>query len=454
MGKGVLLETVTLKQRIALLYSSDRNAFLIKGSIGILLISIFGRGVAFGVQIFLARVLGVQQYGIYIYVIEWVTFLTLFTSFGLDTTLLRFVPDYQVKKEWGSFRGVILWSNQLAFGISLGVGILGLVIISLLKTSMAQQVYNTFLIGWGILPFFTAIKLCQAVLRSLRKVIFAQLLESVLRLLLLVFLVVVLTFGILESVNAQMAMILNALAYIVTFTIGFVWMYRQLPVNAKKNIPQFHTSKWLRVTVPLFLIAGANMLFRQTDKLMVGMFLGTTAAGIYATSSRIAVLLMFGVNAVNIVIAPMISELFAKKQIYILQQTVTLAAIGIFLFTVPMAILMVVFGEAILNLFGAEFLVGYAVLVILVIGQSITALTGSVSFLMMMTGYQNRAAQISGGVAILNVVLNMIFIPILGIEGAAVATMVSLSLWHILLFVYVKRHIGIDPTIFSIMKMH
>ena len=48
----------------------------------------------------------------------------------------------------------------------------------------------------------------------------------------------------------------------------------------------------------------------------------------------------------------------------------------------------------------------------------------------------------SGSAALLNVALNVLLIPIIGIEGAAVASLVSITLNAVLLWYYLRQHSG------------
>nr|WP_277879386.1 polysaccharide biosynthesis C-terminal domain-containing protein [Coleofasciculus sp. FACHB-712] len=99
-------------------------------------------------------------------------------------------------------------------------------------------------------------------------------------------------------------------------------------------------------------------------------------------------------------------------------------------------------------LFGSSFVEGLPALVILTVGQMVNALSGSVGFLMTMTGHQREAALIIGSSAILNVVLNAALIPYLGINGAALSTALTTALWNIIMLVYVNKQLKINSTIF------
>ena len=75
-------------------------------------------------------------------------------------------------------------------------------------------------------------------------------------------------------------------------------------------------------------------------------------------------------------------------------------------------------------------------------GRLISSFSGSVGNILQMTGNQNIYAIILLIGAILNVVLNLIFIPLYGINGAAIASMSSLIVWNLSMVLVVKQKFG------------
>ncbi|MCA9836212.1 MAG: polysaccharide biosynthesis C-terminal domain-containing protein, partial [Trueperaceae bacterium] len=81
------------------------------------------------------------------------------------------------------------------------------------------------------------------------------------------------------------------------------------------------------------------------------------------------------------------------------------------------------------------------------IGQAVSAFSGSVGFLMSLTGHHNQAALFVLGVLLLNVSLNFLLIPQFGMNGAAVATSASFIIWNMAALFYVLRTLKINPTV-------
>ena len=108
----------------------------------------------------------------------------------------------------------------------------------------------------------------------------------------------------------------------------------------------------------------------------------------------------------------------------------------------PIFIAILIFPSFVLDFFGEEFTAGVIPLIILAIGQIINALCGPVMYLLNMTGKEKQARNIIIIASIINVALNLSFIPFYGLIGAAIATVVSTVVWNIMAVFQIKREYG------------
>jgi O-antigen/teichoic acid export membrane protein len=95
--------------------------------------------------------------------------------------------------------------------------------------------------------------------------------------------------------------------------------------------------------------------------------------------------------------------------------------------------------------FGNEYTIGATVLVFLSIAQFVNVGTGPVGNLLVMTGNQKIWFKISLTAFLLSIICNIIFIPRYGIEGAAVSTLISISILFLLGLIAVKKYLHIWP---------
>lgn len=393
--------------------------------------------------------MGAEQYGIYAYVLTWITLLFLLSRLGLDVMLIRYVAAYRANREWGLLRGVILMSSQYGLLASLIVGGIAAGVIWFLRPALESEMVFAFWVGCFLLPLFVLSGLCQSALSGLKHVVLAHMPNRIVRQSLLALAVIAASrfFGI--EITGATALLLTVAAVLGGFGIGLYWLWRHLPGAVWQSAAVYRSREWLLTALPLMLGAGAFMLTQKTDTLMIGAMLGTKEAGIYVVASRIAEFTMFG-GAVTAIAAPHMSEFFVHQKQRELQRVVSLATWGAVAFAIPFAIFIFLRGNWLLGIFGSDFLIGYWALVFLVGGQVANAMTGPIGVLMNMTGHQNQLLGILVVALVANAILNYFFILNLGIEGAALATALVKMGWNVAAVLYVYRKFGINCFVFRL----
>jgi O-antigen/teichoic acid export membrane protein len=132
----------------------------------------------------------------------------------------------------------------------------------------------------------------------------------------------------------------------------------------------------------------------------------------------------------------------------LLQQVTLLVS----LLTLPIAFVFIAFPQRILWIFGAEFSTGAGALVILVLGQFASVITGSVVYALMMTGHEGTARNVTMLGASSNLVFNLVLVPVYGMYGAAVGTALSTVLLNIAALYAVYRALSITSIPIRILR--
>jgi O-antigen/teichoic acid export membrane protein len=128
---------------------------------------------------------------------------------------------------------------------------------------------------------------------------------------------------------------------------------------------------------------------------------------------------------------------------------ITKSSRGMLLITLPVVLVLVLFGEVIIRLaFGAAYEKAYVPLVILCVGQLVNASIGSVRSILNMTGNEHDTTRVLVIGAIVNLLLNFTLTPVWGMNGAAMATTVTLILWNVLMWRSVRTRTGLESSPF------
>jgi O-antigen/teichoic acid export membrane protein len=335
------------------------------------------------------------------------------------------------------------------------VGILGGLVLVLVVLALGSRLHRdlarTVLVAAPLLAVLMLQLLFEARLRSLRRVILARTPLEVAQPLLIIALTGVLFSVQQRRLDSPTAMLATLVAVCFTTAVTYVLFRRIIPVAALSCSPRYRTGPWLRASIGLWLMSSSLLLMAQIDVLAVGWLMGTTDAGIYSAAARTARFVGFGLTAVTLAAAPVIAMLHTQQRLQELQRLISLAAVGILVGTVPLGLVAVLFGDHVLECFGAEFARGHTALIVLVAGQLINGFAGLGGLLMNMTGHQKPAAIVVAVAALLDLVLLFVLIPRFGLVGAAAATTITMTFWITALAWLARRRIGIRPTALSIL---
>jgi len=144
-------------------------------------------------------------------------------------------------------------------------------------------------------------------------------------------------------------------------------------------------------------------------------------------------------------LAPQLARLYNAGEKEKLQRVVTLSVRAVCAISLPVALVLIVWGEPIVGfVFGNEYSGAADALAILCIGQLINTSAGSVGAVLSMTG-NDQLVFIGALLALtVNTVLALVLIPAYGLTGAAVSFAVSISTWNIFLSIMAWSKLGIN----------
>ena len=435
-----------LKER---LMRKDLMAQFVVGSGGSLFIRVVSSGVAFGSTIILTRLLGLADFGTYALTISWLTALVLIGRLGFNQAATRYIASYASLKEWGKLRGFVVYCVRMVSKSSVVVSAVCIGLLLLFGDAIKayfqdDSVYNTFFIAMAILPLVAHLELNEGILDGFKRVVQSQLPMRLLRPALLATGLLVLFYltsigqkeyeidGVMVNVlTAETAMTVNLCATIIALIFSVRLRQNALPTEVHRAQIEYSKKEWFSTSRDMMLSTAFYIILVQADVMMLGILVGEEAAGLYTVASRIATLLVLALTSVNAILQPIASALYSNNKFDELQRMVSLGATGVFIISL-LGCVVLYFGADYLHLiFGEEFRQTDELLRILIIGQLVNAFAGPAVLLLNMTKHQRDAALIMAVGAVLNLILNVIFINWLSTPGAAIATATTTVLWNV-----------------------
>ena len=178
----------------------------------------------------------------------------------------------------------------------------------------------------------------------------------------------------------------------------------------------------------MMLVISAQMLIHRSDIVLLGLLSSASDVGLYSAGAKLAQAATIAMMALNIVFSPRAAEAFHQNDTSglcnLYGKIMKLQAIS----TATMAICIALGAQVVLNFIGTEYAQALPVVYVLLTGYVLNAFWGPVPFLMIMTKYEDQAMWITFAAALLNIMLNIVLIPVYGIVGAAISTVIALNL--------------------------
>ncbi len=193
------------------------------------------------------------------------------------------------------------------------------------------------------------------------------------------------------------------------------------------------------------IAAAVEIGLEWIDVLLVGALTSAEAAGIYAVVTRSARAGEVVQQAARVAVGPQISAALARGDLPRAQEIYGVVTAAMIWLAWPFYLVVAVFADSLLSLFGPGFSSGATSLVILVGAMGIATAAGTVQTIVLMGGRSRWQLADKTGALVLNIVLNLLLIPIWGIEGAAVAWAATILADTAVVVFQVQRLMGVRP---------
>jgi len=421
------------------------------GSITAFIGRFIGTALNYFYSILLARYLGVRLMGVFFLGITILNILSNFVMLGLDQSLLKFVSISLSQSNYTKAKKLIVFSIKiiLIFSIILGV------FLFLFKKTLSiyifhDEVLNTVFVFIAIiLPIFSLYTLLSETLKAFKKIALVVFSQNFIFPVITISTFLGLYFLGLRLKAALMAYLIGSL--VTVFLI--VHFYKMLLIKEDMKNVIINKKELFSVSIPVYWVSIMTIFMWWTDIIMLGIFETPKEIGIYTAATKTAAFVAFFLMAVNYILPPIVAQLYSKRELNELELLVRRTARWNLIFSLLVTSIFFLFGKEILSLYGKEFTLAYIPLLLLSFGQIINAGVGSVGYILVMTGFQNKLVYISSAAAILNVILNAILISLFSIKGAALATGITLIVWNLTAAYFVYKDVKIKAFSDSFMKI-
>lgn len=406
---------------------------------------IVGLGTAFLVSVLLARFLGASGLGVFALAATTTTIAGIVGRVGLDMAMLRFASAAAYQDDWYVVSGVYRAGMRIAL-LASGAATAALM---LLAPILSHRLFDdpaamepTRIMALTILPTTVAI-LHGEMLKALKLTGVASfVLASAPPSINLVVLGIA-ALSIKGGFNPTQATWAALLAGIIVSATA-MWLWRRHTPQLRNLRGSFEIRRLLGTSLPLFWVASMSLIISATDIVMLGIWTTSEEVALYSAALKLSALVGFPLVAINAIATPQLSGFYATND----HKRMELVARGATLFAGLLALLISalfwIAPKLVLGVFGQEFTAAALALVIITVGRFIHSATGPVGVLLIATGREKLLRNFVAAAALANIALNILLIPRYGIEGAAIASALSLAGMKISILYFVNRKLKIS----------
>ena len=372
-------------------------------------------GVGLFVNVWIARYLGPEQFGLWNFAIAFVALFGAFATLGLDNIVVReLVKNPERQNE---LLGTAFVLKLIGAVIAL---ILAMVAISFVRTGETLTLWLVALSAAGfIFQSFNVIDFYfQANVQSKYTVYAANaafILMTLAKVVLLIFSAPLIAFAWVGLGEVALTSIFLMLSYRVNHHTH-EWHYN---VNAAQEL--------LKHSWPLILSGLAIMVYMRIDQIMIGQMLGDNEVGLFSAAVRMSEVWYFIPTAIASSVFPAIIRTKKHSEVLYYQRLQKLFDLMVVLALVVAVPLTFLSDWVVFFLFGENYREASVVLAIHVWGGVFVFLGVASNQWFLAENLQNLAFYRTLLGAILNIGANLILIPMFGIAGAAASTLVSQS---------------------------
>ena len=432
----------------AILSGDGDHAHARRGAVLAFTIRVVSAGLAYASQVLLARWMGAHDYGIFAYCWVWLTILGVLAPVGLNTSVLRFLPEYRKRGELGLLHGLIRGSRITATAIATAIAATGCVLVWLTDGIIAADYAVPLYLMLACLPLFSLGDVNEGIARSQSWLELALLPPYVVRpVILLAALALAVASGL--EATATTAVAAAIVATWVTAIGQQILVSRRIAGTTEPHPRTYSFPFWLKVSGPIFLVEGFFTALSNTDVIILNLYLGPAESAIYYAALKTTTLISFIYYAVTTAFAHRISHYNAAGDREALARMLRDAVTWTFWPSLAAASLILALGWPLLWLFGEGFTAAYPVMFILVVGLLARAAVGPIEYMLSMQGEEKVCAGALLLAASVNIALNFALIPAFGLIGAAAATATSTVLATVLLYALAERRLGLRSIIWT-----
>ena len=235
-------------------------------------------------------------------------------------------------------------------------------------------------------------------------------------------------------------------AYVITLGLSLHIVLRHLQFKLKTSINAKNIYSPIVKARSFFLVTFSMFLNGYISIFIIYSLLGSEQLGVFYIVNSLTGICLIILTVVNSWIAPQFAKAYQDNDIQYLGILSRKANSLALVLALPIFLILVLFAEEILNMYGIYSENTHKVLVSMVLFQAINLYLCSSGYLLAMSGNEKFYAKLIVLSAVIDGVSSFVLIPYLGLLGAAIGGGLALGFWNAACFIKCKKVFGFSPS--------
>ena len=395
----------------------------------------------FATQVVLARTLQASALGVFYSVTSLAAVVGLIAAHGYPSIAARFMSRYREHGKVGLIAAFVAQARRDAT-LYAGIATLGVLAVAVLWPSLGVEARLALVAAALSIPANASLRLNGTFATTIRRFALAYLPDTCIR-----------PFLLLGGVGLLIALGVTLTPSNVTFLLTLIFtglaltqyalLRKDMPKGEAPAPPPRLRTIWRREATPLILVALFTYFFADVDILIVTPLLSSADTAAVGLCLKLALLVGFAVQVAHQVVVPDLADARARKDHGSIGGVMLRALAFPIVITLAATLIVALWGESLLAIFGPEFTGAKLPLVILMGCQLARAVFGPSVPLLTVIGAQKENAALAVAALIVLALSNLVLAPLYGVLGAAIAVAIATLFWLVGCAVVLERLSGL-----------
>jgi len=388
-------------------------------------------------------------YGLVAFILSTANIMTPLMAFGVHNTIIKFYSTFKTKHSLNSFLTVML---LLPLVIVIPMGIFGYTCYNFIGNLLSQE--NAIVKDYIWYIFLAAVSMAYfevffAWAKAQMLTVFGNFMKEVFHRVGIMLLLFCVFF---EYITVDQFIIDVILVYVLRALAMMFYAFNiRMPVFTIKH---FDNLVPIIKYSGLIIIAGSiATIVLDIDKFMLGQYIPIEEVAYYSVAIFIATVIAVPQRAMHQIMLPMTAKFLNDKNISALEDLYKRSSLNLYVICGFIFLLIIANINELYMIIPQEFRNGLVVVFLISLAKLSDTVLGNNNAILFNSDYYRMVLFFGILLTILTVILNMVFIPLYGINGSAFATFIAIIVYNLVKIVFVKKKFKMLPFTNSTFKL-